>query len=436
MPTVPSSVSRRRRLAAHGESVSPLFLSWAALLVSVFSVLILTFQQNGCWLPEDYHRVPRPGAYIHQGGANKALANQMAQFSTVVADVAEQVAPSVVNIDVRSESGPIALKRDGSGEAPLPELPDFPGREWLRRFLGDPFQEEGGLSPEEFRALPRTGSGTGVVFDPRGFILTNYHVVAHADEVMVTLHTGKKYPATVVGTDVTTDLAVIKLVESPPLQAAKLGDSDAMRPGEWVIAVGSPLGFDHTVTFGIISAQARQVPSINSNVEFIQTDAAINPGNSGGPLINLNGEVIGINTAIAGHGQGIGFAIPSRVVDEVATALVKQGKVARSMVGMTMGPLTPERRAGLGLPLDAKGVLVVEVIADTPAKEAGLLAGDLIQAIDGQPVDDPKKVRALIKARPIGSKVVMSLLRHNQPQTLTMVTRSLSEQQIEASQHH
>jgi S1-C subfamily serine protease len=275
----------------------------------------------------------------------------------------------------------------------------------------------------------RIGNGSGLVYDKQGHILTNYHVVAKADSIKVTFSSGQTVAAKVVGKDPLTDLAVLKLdsTQGLNLQPAPLGNSSQLRPGEWVLAVGSPLGFDHTVTLGIISALSRQVPDINANLDFIQTDAAINPGNSGGPLVNLQGQVIGINTAIAGHGQNIGFAIPVQTLREVVPSLVAKGKVDRPMIGLSMVDVSPELLASLGLNPATQGVVVSRVVEGSPAYRAGFQQGDVIQRIEGQKVTESKDVQRLVRNVAIGSTLHIQIVRQNELKALSVTTVPLDD---------
>lgn len=361
--------------------------------------------------------------------ANPSVARS---FSTLIADIAENVAPSVVNIDVARRVS--AQELPGGGPGGFGMMPP----DLFRFFFGSPFEGPGG------NGVPRgenqqLGNGSGVIFDTQGHILTNYHVVGDADTIQVTLHKGQKLPAKLVGADPLTDLALLKLELNPTkgpkpvLHPARFGQSRQLRPGDWVIAVGSPLGFDHTVTLGIVSALSRQVPDINSNVDFIQTDAAINPGNSGGPLVNLSGEVVGINTAISGRAQNIGFAIPADTVRTVAQDLAEHGKVNRPMLGISMSDLTPELAAGLGLPEETKGVVVGAVLPQSPAERAGFQQGDIIQRINGKPVTEARQVQEWVRQSPIGTTFNMQIVREGNLRGLKITSQALSPEALEAA---
>lgn len=331
------------------------------------------------------------------------------ESSNIIADVAEEVAPSVVNIDV---------KRRGQTMTVSPFHDEF-----FQRFFG--------VIPHRRHLQQRTpiikGNGSGVIISKEGHVLTNYHVVNGAEEIVVTLNDGRKYPANLIGSDPFSDLAVLKLLGATDLKPATLGSSSNLRPGEWVIAIGSPLGFDHTVTLGIISAISRQVPDINSNVEFIQTDAAINPGNSGGPLVNLRGEVVGINTAISGNGQNIGFAIPVNVVKNVSKDLIAGGEVTRPWIGISMAKLNQTLAKSLGLPENIEGVIVAQVIPGSPAHKAGFQQGDIIQRINGKIMDNPKSIQETVRSFPINSTLNVQILRNGQMSALTLKTEKLPQ---------
>jgi serine protease Do len=338
-------------------------------------------------------------------------ANPLTQsFKTLLADVASAMAPSVVNIDVAVER----LVQPASNQAEAFFGSDPAESEFFRQFLGFP--------PTQPEVAPRkekqtVGQGSGVIVNAeKGYILTNHHVIAGASELVVTLHNKTTLKAKVVGSDALTDLAVVQV--TPPqagLKAAKLGDSGKLRPGDWVLAIGSPLGFDHTVTMGIISALSRQVPDLNDNVDFLQTDAAINPGNSGGPLVNLSGEVIGINTAIiaTGKAQNIGFTIPSNTVKTITEQLIAKGKITRPYIGVALQELSPELAKSLGVAENTQGVVVATVSQGSPAAKAGLQQGDVIQRFNGDLVSTPKVLQQKIRALPIGKQLRLQVLRGN-----------------------
>jgi serine protease Do len=254
----------------------------------------------------------------------------------------------------------------------------------------------------------RQGVGSGFLISADGFILTNNHVVEGADKVLVRLSTGAEQSGTVVGTDPRTDIALVK-IEGKGLPSTTLGDSNALRVGDWVVAIGNPFGLDHTVTAGIVSAKGRTIGA-GPYDDFIQTDASINPGNSGGPLFNLNGEVVGINTAVSRMGQGIGFAVPMAMVKPIIDELRDTGKVSRGWIGVGLQNLDPNLKSRLNVSVD-EAVVLSAVYPNTPAAKAGLKAGDVLVRIDGQPVGESDAlVREIGTHRP-GEKLKLTYLR-------------------------
>jgi Do/DeqQ family serine protease len=311
--------------------------------------------------------------------------------------VAERVRPAVVHL------GTVQVAR---GERSLPpgfstDDPTF--RDFFERFFG---RERGGTGGE-FR-LP--GLGSGVIVDRRGDVLTNFHVVKGADAVTVRLSSRREYRGQIVGTDAKTDLAVVRFQPDSELTVAALGDSDRLRVGEWAIAIGNPFGLDQTVTVGVISATGRSDVGVAAYENFIQTDASINPGNSGGPLVNLRGEVIGINTAIVASGQGIGFAIPANMAKRVVTQLVARGRVTRGWLGVSVEPLGTELAQSLGIKGDS-GAVVARVHSDSPAAAAGLRQSDVIVGFDGTPVADYHHLQRLVAETDVGKRITLDIVR-------------------------
>jgi len=340
------------------------------------------------------------------------------------AQVASQVGPSVVRIST----------------AKVEKMPRG-GNNPFRFFFGPggPGGGGGGMSPfgdddgdDEGTSMPgrkARGTGSGVVIDTKGFILTNNHVAGDADELKVTFQDGKTLPAKVVGTDPRTDLAIIKVDPgSYTLKAATLGDSDKLQVGEWVMAIGNPFGLDHTVTVGVLSAKNRGGLGKTQYEDFLQTDASINPGNSGGPLVNVDGEVIGINTAILGPGGniGIGFAVPTSMAKPIAEQLIANGKVRRPYLGILMQDLTPELSKSMGKAPE-KGALVSNIQPGSPADKAGVKAGDVIVSVDGKPVDGSKAVQRTVLTKKIGQKIDVAVWRDGKQVTLAATTSELPD---------
>jgi serine protease Do len=265
-----------------------------------------------------------------------------------------------------------------------------------------------------------------------GYIVTNNHVVENADKIKVKFASGKEFTAKVIGRDRKTDLALIKIEGASDLHPLKLGNSDSLKVGSWVVAVGSPFGLEQTVTVGIVSAKGRVIGS-GPYDNFIQTDASINPGNSGGPLINMNGEVVGINTAIIPNGQGIGFAIPVNMAKEIAPQLQKNGHVIRGWLGVSVQEVTPELAKSFGLK-ENKGALVAEVFKGTPAEKAGIEQGDIILGFNGKDVSDSKELPRMLASTPIGEKATIKLLRNGSISERTVKVGEMEEEKTELAE--
>jgi serine protease Do len=320
---------------------------------------------------------------------------QMPLTTGTFAKVAEAIKPAVININT--------VSRGGGGRS---QIEEFFGEEFFRRFFGD--------VPER---IPQRSLGSGVIIDPSGIALTNAHVVEKATEIEVITLDGNKHKAKVIGSDKNTDLAVLKLDEGKgKFSFARVGDSDRMQVGDWVIAVGSPFGLQATVTAGIISAKARQLGQGPFD-DFLQTDAAINPGNSGGPLVNMQGEVIGINTAIVAGGSGIGFAIPSNMARKIYTELSTKGRVTRGWLGVSIQPLTPELARSFGAK-DTKGVLISDVVPESPAGKAGLKPGDILLEFEGKKTDGPADLQRAVGLASPGQATKVKVWRDGSERTL------------------
>src|SRR5438067_708607 len=324
---------------------------------------------------------------------------QMPLNTGTFAGVAEIIKPAVININTVSKGG----TPGSGGRTPFEE---FFGEDFFRRFFGD--------APER---IPQRSLGSGVIVDASGIALTNAHVVEKATEIEVITLDGSKHKAKVVGADKKTDLAVLKLDDGKAqFKFARLGDSDRMQVGDWVIAVGSPFGLQATVTAGIVSAKARNIGQGPFD-DFIQTDAAINPGNSGGPLVNMAGEVIGINTAIVAGGSGIGFAIPSNMAKKIYTEINSKGRVTRGWLGVSIQPLTAELAKSFNAK-DTKGVLISDVIGESPAAKAGLKPGDILLEFDGKKVEAPADLQRTVGLAQPGQEAKMKVWRDQGEKTI------------------
>jgi serine protease Do len=339
-------------------------------------------------------------------------------FRTLV----ENVSPAVVNI---------STKQAPQGAPGFDMGPGGPGGDPFGEFFG-PFERFFG--PPHGRMPRQRSLGSGFVIDPKGFIITNNHVVENADEILVKLSTGKELKAKVVGRDAKTDLALIEIDGGNGLRAVAMGKSGDMQPGDWVLAIGNPFGLDNTVTAGIISAIGRNINQ-GPYDNFIQTDAAINPGNSGGPLLNTRGEVVGINTAIfsrSGGNIGIGFAIPIDLANEIVPQLKTKGHVTRGWLGVMIQRITPDIAESLGVDT-TEGALVSEVVPDGPAASAGLKQGDIIVAYNGQPVRDSADLPRLVARTPVGDAVEVTIRRGNDQQTVSVKVGELEEGEEQAA---
>ena len=320
--------------------------------------------------------------------------------------VAERVRPAVVHI------GTVQVAKGQRPEmGPGPSADPF-----FKDFFDQFFGRTPGAPRGEFR---QPGLGSGVIIDKRGYVLTNFHVIRGADAVTVRLSSKQEYRGRTTGVDPKTDLAVVRFEPTEEPKVAALGNSDALRVGEWAIAIGNPFGLDQTVTVGVVSATGRADVGISSYENFIQTDASINPGNSGGPLVNLRGEVIGINTAIVATGQGIGFAIPANMARRIMSQLIERGKVTRGWIGVAMQPITAELAQALGLP-STKGAVVARVSAGSPAAAVDLKQNDVIVAFDGTVVDDYHHVQRLAADAEVGKTVKVDIIRDRAKRTVNL----------------
>ena len=342
------------------------------------------------------------------GQQNAALAGSPESFAELV----ENASPSVVNVSV------VKIVKTGGMQA-LPFGPDSPFGDFFDRFFGDQL-------PEEYK---QRGLGTGFVIDKEGYILTNNHVVEQAEELIVRLVDGEDYKAEIIGRDSKTDLALIKIEPKSSLTPLPMGDSDKLRAGDWVIAIGNPFDLGNTVTAGIVSAKYRQIGQ-GPYDDFIQTDASINPGNSGGPLLNVSGEVVGINSAIfsrSGESIGIGFAIPINMAKDLLPQL-KKGKVVRGWLGVMIQQITPELRDKLGLKQE-KGALVSDVTPDSPASKGGIQRGDVIVSFDGKEIMEYGTLPYIVASTPVGKTVIVEVSRKGEKKRLDVKVEELQEEE-------
>ncbi|MBI3327528.1 MAG: DegQ family serine endoprotease [Nitrospinae bacterium] len=332
------------------------------------------------------------------------------------ADLAEHLKPAVVNI---STTQVVKGQRRAVPRFPFPSPfgERDPFEEFFERFFG-------GEGPQ--REMRRRSLGSGFIVNKDGYIVTNNHVVENASDIKVSLSDKEEFDAKVVGRDPKTDVALIKIDAKKDLPATPLGDSSKLRVGEWVVAIGNPFGLGNTVTAGIVSAKGRIIGA-GPYDDFIQTDASINPGNSGGPLFNLNGEVIGINTAIVASGQGIGFAIPINVAKDLLLQLREKGKVTRGWLGVQVQRVTPELAKSFGLDRE-RGALVADILPDTPAEKAGIERGDIIVEFNARKIEEMSDLPRTVAAAPPGAEVDVKLLRKGQEKVVRVKLEELKEE--------
>ena len=370
-----------------------------------FVTLSVLFLVSGAYLTGN---IARAEGKTISPESKKLLGN----FSNALAEVAEAVRPAVVNI---STTTTIPAEANPFG--------DMFNDPFFRRFFGDQFNHPGFNRKQKTSAL-----GSGVIVSDTGYILTNSHVVKGADDIKVVLYDKREFKGTIVGTDPKTDLAVVK-IDAKDLPIISIGKSSTLKTGDVVLAIGNPFGLNQTITLGIVSAVGRSNLGLADFVDFIQTDAAINPGNSGGALVNTNGELIGINTAIfstSGGYMGIGFAIPSDMATGIMDSIIKSGKVIRGWLGVSTQPLTPELAQTFKIK-DQKGALVSGIIANSPADKAGLKRGDLIIGLDGKPVADPVSLRNIVASLAPGTKIELKIIREAAEKSLSVTLAELNE---------
>ena len=358
-------------------------------------------------------------ALASRGGCED-IGKESIGFPRSFADLAEKVKPAVVNISSTS-----------TVTVPGNPFHQFfgPGQEGENDQYNDFFRHFFKETPD--KKMKQQSLGSGFITSKDGYIVTNNHVVDKAEEIKVKLTDGREFKAKVIGRDETTDLALIKITDpAGDLPILALGDSERMRVGDWVLAIGNPFGLEHTVTQGIISATGRVIGS-GPYDDFLQTDAPINPGNSGGPLVNLRGEVVGINTAIFSGGQGLGFAIPSALAKSVTTQLKEKGKVVRGYIGVTIQSVTPELAKSFGLK-ETQGALVGDVVKGGPAEKGGIRIGDVISTFDGKKVKSSNDLPRMVAETPVGKTVDVSVIREGKEHHLSLKVEELTKEKIAA----
>lgn len=357
-----------------------------------------------------------PGAFELFKGRNKEARTEV-EYPKSFADLARRMKPSVINI--RSTK---LIKHPGRGF-----WGPFGPRSPFRDFFGDEFFERF-FEQNPPRELPQNSLGSGFIIDEQGYILTNNHVIEKADKIKVRLSNEEEFDGEVIGRDPKTDIALIKIESAKSLQPVKLGDSNGLQVGEWIIAIGNPFGLEHTVTAGIVSAKGRVIGS-GPYDDFIQTDASINPGNSGGPLINMRGEVIGINTAIVAGGQGIGFAIPINMVKQILPQLKEKGEVTRGWLGVMIQEVTPELAKQFGLE-KPHGALVAQVLEESPALKAGMKREDIILEFDGNEINKSSELPRIVGNTPIGRRVDVTVIRNGREKRLKVEVGEMKEERV------
>ena len=395
-------------------------------------------------------RAPQTEANGVPAPANQPEPSEAGVAIPSFAPLVKRVMASVVNVSVVQQVKAGFGDQGGPGDSPdAPDSPDGPGASpggpggpgdqggpggpfGQQQNPFDQFRRFFGQIPHQYK---QHGLGSGVIVSPDGYILTNYHVAGHADEIHVRLLDKREFTAKVVGKDPKTDLALIKIDTKQPLPVAPLGDSNEAAVGDWVVAIGSPFGFNSTVTAGIISAKGR---ALGGNYDdFIQTDASINPGNSGGPLFNTKGQVIGINTAIyssTGSNAGIGFAIPIDIAKQVMKQLKEHGKVVRGWLGVEIQEVTPDLAQSFNLP-EPEGALVANVEKSGPALKAGIQRGDIIIKFNNKSVQDEHQLPELVAQTPIGDSVPVEVIRNGKHLTIQVKVAELKEEQVASAKN-
>jgi serine protease Do len=381
-----------------------------ALLFGIMVVSLTLLCFTACAKQEE--QAEKPAQVSAQPAVQELASKGALNLSTAIVEVAKTAIPAVAHIEVTERQ-----------EVANPLVP-FENDPLFRRFFGIPKD-----MPKKFRRELR-GLGTGMIMDAKGHILTNNHVVGGATKIQVLLASGEQYPAKVVGTDPKTDLAVIEIPTKEGLPYVTFGDSDKVKVGQWVVAIGHPRGLDQTVTQGIISAKHRTgIMDPSTYQDYLQTDAAINPGNSGGPLLNLQGEVIGVNSAIAsqsGGFEGIGFAIPTKMALYIADQLIAHGKVERGWLGVSVQDLTPELAKSFGAE-STKGALIAEVVKGGPAEKAGMKQGDIVLSYQGKEITNASTLRNEVAISPIGQEASVTVFRKGKTEEIAVTIGNLED---------
>ena len=354
----------------------------------------------------------------HNFCGNSAFAEETQYFDAPASfnRLAVMVSPAVVNIRTVKTikgGGPVfrQFQRDPWGK-------EGPFKEFFERFFGDEMQRE----------FKQPSLGSGFIIDQAGYVVTNNHVIEDADQIKVKLKDESEFDATIVGRDPNTDIALLKIEAEKKFATVKLGDSDALQVGQWVVAIGSPFGLEQTVTAGIVSAKGRVIGS-GPYDDFIQTDASINPGNSGGPLLNMQGEVVGINTAIVASGQGIGFAIPINLARDIIVALKDEGEVTRGWLGVAIQDLSPEMAEYYNIE-SKKGVFVADVFEGDPADQAGIQPKDIIIAVNGEKIKTSRQLTGIIAKIPVNDSAKIKILRNGKEKTVNVKIAKRPEERL------
>ncbi|KPK02171.1 MAG: hypothetical protein AMK71_03180 [Nitrospira bacterium SG8_35_4] len=396
-------------------------MKYTMSIITCLIMVLSLYSVSGCKAQPEVDSTPsvaQPAAEEARSSASAPAApgnesDLLGRINSSLSAVAEKVKPSVVNI---STTTTVSMKGSPFG--------DMFNDPFFRRFFGDQLDPHGGIKKFKTSAL-----GSGVIVSREGFILTNSHVVKDVDEIKVILSDKREFTGKLIGTDPQTDLAIVK-VKANDLPAITIGDSGKLKVGELVIAVGNPFALGNTITMGIVSAVGRSHVGIADYEDFIQTDAAINPGNSGGALVNIRGELVGINTAIfstTGGSVGIGFAVPTAMAESVMDSIIKRGKVVRGWLGVSIQNLTPELSKHFDV-IQEKGALVTDVVKDSPADKAGLKRGDLIKEFEGEAVEDSSGLRNMVSGRLPGTKVKIKLVRLGREMNISVTLGELPQE--------